>query len=80
MSQWNSVGHINSSLIFFLERDVRGFLVESDAEPFQFSFDYPFVREWFIDIEHNKYQIASPGHGNDLTTSTLGRQKGSCRS
>jgi hypothetical protein len=71
MGQGHSIGHIDSALVLLLERDVWGFLVESDAETFQFGFYYSLVGEWFVDVEDNENEITRPCDSYDLTTSTL---------
>jgi hypothetical protein len=71
MCQGHSICHIDSAFVLLLERDVWWFLVESNAETFQFGFYYSLVGEWFVDVEDNENQIARPCNSYDLTTSTL---------
>jgi hypothetical protein len=71
MCQGHSIGHIDSAFVLLLERDVWWFLVESDAETFQFGFYYSLVGEWFVDVEDNENQITRPCDSYDLATSAL---------
>ena len=50
MGKGNSVGNANAALVFLLEDDIWGFLVDADAEAFKFGFDDSFVSQGFIDI------------------------------
>jgi len=65
------VCHVDSSLVFLLERDVWWFFVEPDSESLQFGLYYSFVCEGLVDVQDDEYEIASSSDGNDLTTSTL---------
>ena len=71
MCQRYCVCHVDSSLIFLLERNVWWLFVESDSEALQFGLYYSFVSERLVDIQDDEYEIASSCNGNDLTTSTL---------
>jgi hypothetical protein len=50
MRQRHCVSHIDSTLVFLFESDIGRFLIESDAEPFQFGFNDSLVSEGFINV------------------------------
>jgi hypothetical protein len=54
MCQGNGIRHINTTFILAFEGDVGRFLVQSNPEPFKFSFDYSFVGERFVDVEDDE--------------------------
>lgn len=51
--------------------DCRRLLVETDAETFQLVDDDFEIVEGFQDVEHDKDEVACPGDGDDLSTSTF---------
>jgi hypothetical protein len=71
MCQWNCIRHIDTTLFLSFEGDIRGFLVESDSESLEFSFDYSFVSKRFVNVEDDENKIACPSNCDDLTTSSL---------
>ena len=71
MCQWYGIRHVDSALIFLLERYVWGFFVEPDSEALQFGLYYSFMSERLVDVQDNEYEIASSSNCNYLTTSTL---------
>lgn len=71
MCQRHSIRHVDSAFVLLLECDVWRFLVEPDAEAFQFGFYYSLVGEGLIDVENNENQVTCPGNGYYLATSPL---------
>ena len=76
MGQRHCVRHVDSTLVFLLERDIWGFFVEPDSEALQLGLYYSFVGEWFVDVQDNEYEITRSSNCNYLTTSTLTMSSG----
>jgi hypothetical protein len=71
MGERHSICHINSTLLFLFESYVRWVLIETYAKSFQFSFDDSLVRERFVDVEDDEYQVTSARNCNYLATTSL---------
>lgn len=71
MGQRNGAGDGNTTLVLLFEHDVGRLLVDSDSKSLQFGFDNLLVDQGLVDVEHDENEVASFGHGNDLSTTTL---------
>lgn len=71
MGQRNGTGDGNTTLVLLLENDVGRLLVDSDSKTLQFGFDDLLVDQGLVDVEHDENEVASFGHCNDLSTTTL---------
>lgn len=65
-----STRDVQATLVLLPEGDIRRRLVDTDTEALQFSFNDSFVGQGFIDVQHNEYQMARLGNGDDLATSS----------
>lgn len=65
-----SARDVQATLVLLPKGDVRRRLVDTDTEALQFSFNDSFVRQGLVDVQHNEYQMARLGNGDDLATSS----------
>ncbi len=71
MRQWNRISYANAAFVFLFEYDIWGVFVDPDSETLKFILNNPFLRERFIDIEDDEYEMTGFCNGYDLTTSTF---------
>jgi hypothetical protein len=71
MRERYSICHINATLFFLFESDVGRVLIETYAKSFQFSLDDSLVRERFVDVEDDEYQVTGACYCDYLTTASL---------
>lgn len=71
MGQRHSARDGNTTLVLLLEHNVGRLLVDSDPKSFQFGFDDLLVDQGLVDVKHDENEVASFGHGNNLSTTTL---------
>jgi len=63
--------HSDTTLLLLLESDVRGLLVQTDAETFELLLDEPLVGDGLQGVENDENEIACTGNSNNRTTTTL---------
>lgn len=71
MSQWLSARDGDTTLILLLENDIRRFLIDANAKAFQFVLDDSLVNQWLVHVKDDENEVASFGHRNNLSTTTL---------
>jgi hypothetical protein len=71
MSQWLSGCDGDTTLVLLLEHDVGRLLIDANAKALQFVFDHSLVNQWLVHIKDDENQVASLGHRNNLSTTTL---------
>lgn len=71
MCQWNGAGDGNATLVFFLENNIGGLLVDSDTKAFQFPFNNSLVGQRLIHVKHYENEMARLGNGNNLPSASL---------
>lgn len=71
MRQWDSASDGDTTLVLFLEDDVRWLLVYPNSKTFQLVLDDLFIRQGLIHIKDNEDQMASLGDRNDLSSTTF---------
>ncbi len=69
--QWNSVSYTDAAFVFLLEDYIRWVFVNSDSETFKLILNKSLLRERFIDIKDDEYEMAGFCNSYDLTTSTF---------
>lgn len=67
----HSVGNVDATFVLFGEFDVRRFFVNTNAKAFKFRFDDSLVDQRLVDIEDDEDQVASFGHGYNLSSPPL---------
>lgn len=65
-----SARDVQATLVLLPKGDIRGRFVDTDTKALQFSFNHSLVRQGLVDVQHNEYQMARLGNGDDLATSS----------
>ena len=71
VGQWDGASHVQTALVLLLESYVGRLFVDADAEPFELRLYNLFVCQGLVDVEHNKNQMTSFGHSDDLSSTTF---------
>ena len=71
VSQRLGAGDGNTTLVLLLEQNVGGLLIDSNTEALQFVLDDSLINQRLVHVKDNENEVASLGHSNDLTTTTL---------
>lgn len=69
--QWLCASDGDTALVLLLEYDVRGCLVDSNAEALQFVFNDSLIHQGLVHVEDDENKVTGFGHSNNLSTSTL---------
>lgn len=71
VSQIDSLGDADTALLFLLERNVGGLLVEPDPEPLELLLNEFLVGHRLERVENDQNEVASASNSNNLLTTTL---------
>jgi len=71
MCQWDSARDVDTTLVLFLEDNIRWFLVYPNSETFQLVLDDLLIGQGLIHIEDNEDEMASLGDGDNLSSTTF---------
>ena len=71
MSQWLSARDGDTTLVLLLEHNVGRLLIDANTKALQFVLDDSLVNQWLVHVKNDENEVASLGHRNNLSTTTL---------